>query len=252
MTNKSILITGASSGIGRAIAEEYARPGVFLALMGRDDKRLKEVAEICQVKGATVKTVAVDVRDADRLAASIEKIDSQHPIDLVIANAGIALPGNLETTKHVQELLDVNVQGVVNTVSPLIPLMETRGHGHIALMSSLAAFRGLPGRSAYAASKAAVKAFGEAKRVELQPKGITVSIIYPGFVETPLTDKNKFYMPLRMSAPKAARIIKQGLDKHKKQITFPFIIYCFVRFLSMLPPSIADYISRFTRYSVKP
>jgi short-subunit dehydrogenase len=237
-----VLITGASSGIGAALALAYAAPGVTLALGGRDHVRLGRVAEACRAKGAHALTAAIDVRDREVLGAWIDTVEGHHPLDLVIANAGISAGtgGDGEGEAQTRAIFDINLDGVLNTVWPALAHMERRGHGQIALMSSLAAFRGFPGAPAYCASKAAVRVWGEALRPELAVKGIAVNIICPGYVKSPMTAANGFLMPFLMSAERAAQIIKRGLARNAPRIAFPFPTYFAAWLLAALPPRLTD------------
>jgi short-subunit dehydrogenase len=229
---RSILITGASSGIGAALARGYAEAGVTLALGGRDTKRLESVAAVCRARGAEVATDRIDVTDRDAVARWIEARDRAAPLDLVFANAGISGTSGAqgEEFHQARQIMSVNVEGVFNTVYPAIAAM--RGHapragvrGQIAIMSSLAGFRGFPGAPAYAASKAAVRSWGESLRGELYGEGIMVSVICPGFVTTPMTDGAEFPQPFKMGAERAARIVKRGLEKNRPRIAFPMPTY---------------------------
>ena len=235
---ESILITGSSSGIGEALALEYAAPGIFLALSGRDQDRLQAVAESCRKRGAEVVAETVDVTDRDAMRDWIERVDDAHPLDLVIANAGISGGGLDENATR--DIFAVNMAGVLNTVFPVIDRLRPREAGQIALMSSLSGFMGMPGAPAYSASKVMVKAYGEALRGRLRPYGIKVSVICPGFVETRLTAKNNFKMPMVMKADKAARIIARGLAKNRITIAFPGPMATIVRILSLLPAGMAN------------
>lgn len=239
---RAILITGASSGIGEALALAYAAPGIFLALLGRDEARLSAVAGACRAKGAEVAICAGDVTHGAGLGAFIETIDQQHPLDLVIANAGVSAgtEGGRESAAQTRRVLGVNVDGVLNTVLPVIPRMVARRKGQIALMASLAAFRGFPGSPTYCASKAMVRVWGEALRPELAPAGVEVSVICPGFVVSRMTAINKFHMPLLMPAERAAAIIKRGLARNRARIAFPWRLYMAVRLLAALPPGLID------------
>ena len=238
----AILITGASSGIGAALARAYARPGAFLALGGRNRPRLEAVARACRDGGANVTAEIVDVTDQTAMARWVGATDDGHPLDLVIANAGISAGtgGQGEDADQTHALFAVNVGGVLNTVLPVIPRMRARKHGQIAVMSSLAGFRGLPGAPAYSASKAAVKAYGEALRGWLAADGVRVSVICPGFVDTPMTAGNSFRMPFLMRADRAAALIRRGLARDKARIAFPRPLYWPLRLLGALPPSITD------------
>jgi short-subunit dehydrogenase len=238
MLNPShILITGASSGLGRALAEIYAAPGVWLSLQGRDSVRLNQVAASTRAKGAVVGVTVGDVTDAASMATWIARCEQQQPIDLVIANAGISggTAGGGESDAQVRAIFDINLTGVMNTVQPVIPLLKKCGSGQIAIMSSLASFRGFAAAPAYCASKAAVRVYGEGLREELSRYGVSVSVICPGFIKTPMTDANRFPMPLIMSAKRAARIIKKGLGRKKARIAFPWLGYLMIRIVASLP-----------------
>jgi len=234
----SILITGASSGIGAALALEYAAPGVHLTLTGRDAARLAEVEQGCRAQGAQLDATVLNVTDQTAMAALIKRVDATHPLDLVIANAGISAGsgGDGENEDQARAIFDVNFTGVLNTIWPAIRPMKVRGCGQIAMVSSMAGLTPMPGAPAYSASKVAVKAYAEALNGALKPDGITVSAICPGFVESRITAKNDFPMPLFMDAPKAAKIIRKGLAKGRISIIFPRRIAAVTWLISVLPP----------------
>ena len=237
---RSILITGASSGIGEALAREYAHPGIFLALSGRNRERLDAVAAYCRDKGVTVSADVIDVTDRDAMAEWIKATDAGHPLDLIIANAGIAGDSGARgadlNERLTRDIFDVNMIGVLNTVFPVLENMRQRKHGQLALVSSIAGFRGLPSAPAYSASKATVKAYGEALHGVLAKDRVGVSVICPGFVKSRITDKNAFSMPLIISAPKAARKIRKGLEKNQLLIAFPWPFVTFMWCLNLLTP----------------
>lgn len=238
---KSILITGASSGIGEALAKAYAKPGIVLSLTGRNEQRLRKVAEQCRELGATVETSVIDVRDTTRLRSWIEERDADVALDLVIANAGISNAGEERSEQFDKDIFTINLFGILNTVYPAISVMQKRKYGQIALMSSMAGLiHGLPRSPAYCASKAAVKSFGEAMRGKLRPFGIEVSVLCPGFVKTPLTNVDKYYMPFLMSPEKASRIIVKSLARNRGLIAFPLPIYIFIWVLRLLPHKLAE------------
>ena len=245
---KSILITGASSGIGEALAIEYAAPGISLALSGRDEDRLKSVAEQCKSLGAEVTHSVIDVAHQKNMSAWINAVDQAHPLDLVIANAGISggSGNNGETEQQARKIFDVNLGGVMNTIWPAIDAMRTRKSGHIAVVSSTAALTPLPGAPAYSASKAAVKAYAESLNGALKSDGITVTSICPGFVESRITNNNDFPMPFLMTAKKAAQIIRKGLDKgrprHRISLFFPWPMATLSWLVGSLPPCVRRWV----------
>jgi short-subunit dehydrogenase len=239
---RAILITGASSGIGEALAIDYAAPGVFLALGGRDAHRLEGVAAACRAKGAQVQTMVIDVAQREATAAWVNAVDLAHPIDLLIANAGVGMEGagNRIDEEAIRRTFAINLDGVLNTVLPVLPAMRVRQSGQIALMASLASFVGLPQSAAYNASKAAVRVWGESLRLMLRGDNIGVSVICPGFVTTRLTEKHKFKMPFLMSAQKAAAIIRRGLARNKARIAFPLPTKSAVWLAGVLPGGVTS------------
>ena len=247
---RHIVITGASSGIGEALARYYARPDITLSLSGRDAQRLDIVALHCRRAGAVVNAARLDVTDTTGMGAWLREVDNSMPVDLVIANAGISAgtAGVLhgEDPSQVRKLFDVNFSGVLNTLEPLLPRMLERRSGHVALVSSLAGFRGWPGAPAYCASKAAVRVYGEGLRGALAPAGVRVSVICPGFVMSRMTAVNDFPMPFLISAEKAAAIIALGLKKNRGRITFPMPAVFLTWFLLLLPDSCAQIILKKT------
>lgn len=234
----SIVITGASSGIGEALALDYAGPGIALALTGRDAARLEAVAAACRAKGATVEADIVDVTDRTGLGDWLARFDDAHPVDLVIANAGISIDkdnSSIADFSVLRRTLDVNLDGVLNTVEPLIGRMMKRQSGQIAVVSSLAGYIGLPYSAAYSASKAAVRVWGESIRYVLKRSGIGVSVICPGFVVSRITASSPFKMPFMMSAERASQIIRTGLARNKARIAFPLPTKAAVWFGTVLP-----------------
>jgi len=243
----AILITGASSGLGAALAQEYARSGATLFLCGRNESRLAAVAQTCRERGAEVVTAVLDVTDAEATAAWVASCDRQRPLDLVIANAGISAgtAGGAEGADQTRRIFAVNLDGTINSVMPAIAAMRPRGHGQIALMSSMAGFRGVGGAPAYCGSKAAVRVWGEALRGTLAADGIAVSVICPGFVATPMTEVNRFAMPFLMQADDAARLIRRHLAANRGRIAFPRPMAALAWLGAALPDAIADRLTRF-------
>lgn len=234
---RSILITGASSGLGAALAAAYAKPGVTLHLTGRNADRLAATCQAVVNLGAIVYTWVGDVTDAQGLAAWILEQDQIAPLDLVIANAGISAGprDGLETPAQIQVLLATNIQGVMNTIQPAIDRMRGRARGQIALMSSLAGFAPWPGAPTYAASKAYLKNYGLALRLALKQTGIQVNVICPGFVDTPMTRVNPYFMPFLIDADRAATLMVAGLAANRAVIAFPWPTALMARLLGALP-----------------
>lgn len=239
---RAILITGGSSGLGEGLALVYAAPGVYLALSGQNEDRLASVGRACRDKGAEVETEVVNVADSASMESWIARIDSAHPLDLVIANAGVGAGTGRggEPAAQVREVFGINVDGVFNTILPAIERMRTRRRGQVAIMSSLAGFRGFSGAPTYSASKAAVRVYGEALRGDLAGAGIEVSVICPGFVKSRMTARNKFPMPFLMETERAVRIIRRGLAGNRGRIAFPLPMYFLVWLIASLPPRFTD------------
>ncbi|HIJ38055.1 MAG TPA: SDR family NAD(P)-dependent oxidoreductase [Rhodospirillaceae bacterium] len=241
---KNILITGASSGLGEALARAYAGPSVRLFLTGRNLQRLDAVALACRSLGAQVEARPVDVADRAAMAQWLAFADEQQ-LDLVIANAGISAGTAAgDPAQRTREIFTVNIDGVLNTVLPVIEPMRRRGRGQIVLIASLAGFRGLPSTPAYGASKAAVRVWGEGLRGWLARDGVGVTVVCPGFVSSRITDLNRFPMPFLMSAEKAARLIRQGIEANRARVGFPWPMLALVRLLAALPHSWSEWLVR--------
>ena len=242
---RHILITGASSGLGAALALTYAAAGIRLSLHGRDAERLEQVAAQARQRSAKVSTHLGDVADAQDIAAWIEACDRDSALDLIIANAGISggTSQRQESAAQVNAIFAVNVTGVFNTIHPALPLMMRRRRGQIAIISSLAGFRGFAGAPAYCASKAAIRVYGEGLRAEVAGQGVDINVVCPGFIKTPMTDHNPFSMPFLMSAEHAARLIRQGLMANRARIAFPWLLYAVIRLLTALPQPIIEWIT---------
>lgn len=244
MPPHSVLITGSSSGIGRALALAYARPGVTLALIGRNKERLAAVVGEARARGAKVDSVQMDVRDQAAMADWITRHDTETPFDLAIANAGITTglaPGEIaEDPRAVRAILGTNLLGVLNTVEPLIGPMCERGYGQLAFIGSIAGVRGLPYAPAYSATKAAVRGYTESLRGRLEARGVGVNLVIAGFVKTPLNDSIDAVKPLEITDIEAARIIRRGLDRNKAVIVFPWALYLAARLAGTLPARFID------------
>ena len=243
---KTILITGASGAIGAALAREYAAPGTKLLLFGRDQARLQQSASDCEALGAMARTWSVDIADPNLTKASVLEADDIHPIDLLIANAGIMIPPTAanERWDDVVATLQVNVLGTLAAAVPLAERMIARGGGQIALMSSLASYRGLPVTPIYSASKATLRAYGESIRPRLAGEGVQVSVICPGFVES---EMGKAFPGRKLfvgTAEAAATRIRRGLRRNRAHIAFPFPLVLATAFVAALPVSWGDALLR--------
>ena len=249
---RTVLITGATGGIGGALAEVYAEPGNTLILQGRNTVRLVELAGLCEAQGARVLTRTLDVRDRDALFVWLQEICLQEQIDLVFVNAGvntnIGPEGAGERWEDAQNLIEVNVLAAMATVNAVLPSLRARGAGQIALMSSLAAYFGLPVTPSYSASKAAIKAYGEALRGWLAPEGIHINVIMPGYVESQMCRDMPGPKPFLWSPEKAARFIKRRLARNQSRISFPFLLSSGSWWLSVLHPAISERILRLLDY----
>ncbi len=225
MSEQRIFITGASAGIGKALAIAYAGPGVTLGLVARRKPLLDALKGELEARGAKVLLYPVDVRDAAKMARAVDGfVKSAGGVELAIANAGISSRGGLTggNAEPFAKVISVNVLGALHTLVPAVPHMVEQKRGHLVVIGSVAGFRGLPGRAEYNASKAAVKTLMDGFRLELRRHGIWVTTICPGFVESELTARNKFRMPFLLGADQAARMIVSAIRRRKKTYIFPW------------------------------
>jgi len=250
-SNKIVLITGASSGIGRGLALELARRGAKLGLVARRGKLLQEIAaEISSLPGgneAGVLALTADVSDQQSMCdAAARLVAAFGHIDVLIANAGIGVtnPVTEFDAGKLAAVVSVNVIGAANSVQAVLPEMIARGRGQLVVISSLAAYRGLPKSAAYCASKAAVSAMFESFRLDLGPLGIDVTIIHPGFIKTPLTAGRQARLPWLMECETAVNKILGAVEKRKKSYAFPWQLASIVRLGMIMPNFMYDAISR--------
>lgn len=253
-SSKVVLITGASSGIGHALAVELARRGAKLALVARRKEVLDDIVADTNSNRTDsrkdsigVLALPADVTDRESMRAVAENICSTFgQVDVLIANAGIGVTNDgaeLDAEK-LAEVIDVNVVGVANSVAAVVPEMVARGSGHLVVISSLAAYRGLPKSGAYCASKAAVSALFESLRLDLNPRGIDVTIIHPGFIKTPLTAGRQAQLPWLLEVDDAAKRIVGAIEARKKSYAFPWQLATIVRAGMIMPNFMYDWISR--------
>jgi len=240
----TVLITGASGSIGGALAEEYAEAGATLLLQGRDDARLQAVAESCRARGATVRAQSLDVKDRAALRSWIAAEAARQPIDIAFVNAGvnnqIDPASGVERWEAVENLVQVNVLAALATVDALLPGMRAQRGGQIALISSLAAYYGLPLTPSYSASKAALKAYGEAMRGLLAAEGVGVTVVMPGFVESPMERAFSGPKPFLWNPARAARVIRRRLAGNPARISFPFPLDFGSWITAVLPAALAQ------------
>jgi short-subunit dehydrogenase len=241
-----IVVTGASAGIGQALALAYAAPGVVLGLIGRDAERLEASAQACRARGAEVVTGCIDIREAEALKTWLYTFDTAHPIDLLIANAGtssiLTNASDWEDLACTAKVIDVNLYGTLHTVLPVIERMRLRKHGQIALVASLLALRGIAISPAYCVSKAAIKVWADSVRPLLKRDQIALSVILPGFVKTAMSDNYPYAKPSMWSVDRAAAYIRRKLAARRAEIAFPFLLQLGMRLASMLPTPLADLI----------
>jgi short-subunit dehydrogenase len=244
--NKTVLITGASSGIGKGLALEIALRGARLGLIARREDVLNEIVNEIRAQNGTAIAAAADVRDANAMKQAAERIRTElGPIDVLIANAGVGstdLVAKLDP-QVVADVLNINVLGAVNSVAAVLPEMIERKSGQLVAIASLAGYRGLPKSAAYCASKAALSSFFESMRIDLRHTGVTVSVIYPGFIKTPLTSGRQAKMPYLMELDDGVKKIVTAIEKGKKSYAFPWQLATLVRSSLLMPPSLYDWIA---------
>jgi short-subunit dehydrogenase len=232
------VITGASSGIGWELARQLARQGCRVGLVARRRDHLEKLAADIHAAGGKAALAMADVADRAQTLAAIASVRGDlGPIDLLIANAGVGAPTRLNppNISDIEKMFQVNMLGVVYALEAVLPEMLARRQGHVAAVSSLASWKGLPGESAYCASKAALNVYLEGLRIELRDHGVAVTTICPGFVKTPMTDVNKFHMPYLLEANEAARRIIRALKARRKVFNFPWQMSLMMRATRWLP-----------------
>ncbi len=245
-TNKVVMITGASSGIGKGLALEIASRGAHLALLARRESLLNEIVDEVRARNVEAIAATADVRDAQALRAAADRFRNElGPIDILIANAGIGTADHALhlSPDHAAEVIGINVLGAVNSVAAVAPEMVARGQGRLVAISSLAAYRGLAKSAAYCASKAALTAYFESVRIDLRKTGVGVTIIYPGFIKTDLTAGRVSKMPYLMELDYAVKKMVTAIEKEKKTFAFPWKLATFVRSGLLMPAGMYDWIA---------
>jgi short-subunit dehydrogenase len=252
-----VVISGASRGLGAALARRLAAPGVTLGLLARGEAALAGVAAECAARGATVRHAALDVRDGPALAALLRAWDAALPVDCVVANAGISAgtrPGSGAPEGHeaAAAQVAVNLLGAINMVEPLLPAMLARGRGQVALVGSVAGFRGLPDTPGYCAGKAGLWAYGEALRAAHGPAGVAVTVVAPGFFTSAMSARYLGAKPLEITVEAAAARLHRGILRRQGRLVFPWALGGLLRLLALLPAPLSDRLVRLQRFRVAP
>lgn len=236
-----IVISGATSGIGEGLALHYAQPGTTLGLIGRRQDRLADVVQRCEAQGSVVMSAPIDVcDDAGMQAYASTFIQQAGGIDLVIANAGIGGPDDLgsgDAAYHARQF-NINVVGLLNTLLPFIPHMQQQQYGHLVAMASISGFRALPNATTYAATKIAVRTLMEGYGWSLEPHGITITTINPGYIVSEMTAKNKFHMPFLLQTDDAVRKIVRAIRQKRRVYTFPWQMAIVAYLLPYVPGAV--------------
>ena len=247
LRGRRVWVTGASAGIGEALLAPLSQAGARLAISARRAARLEVLRDRWAAAGSDVLVLPADVTDRAAMLGAAQRIeDAWGGVDLAIFNAGTYSPvsGTALDAGEFERQMQVNYMGVVNGIAAVLPGMLRRGTGHIAATSSLTAYLPLPNAAAYGASKAALTYMLRALRFDLLPRGVGVTVIHPGFVSTPLTAGNDFWMPALIGGDAAARIIVHGLARGKEEIHFPGRLSWPVKMLSSVPYPLYDRLTR--------
>lgn len=245
MPSQSALITGASSGIGAALAKSLAAEGRELVLVARREDALRELAEDIHAAGGRARVEVLDVSDPERTEARVRELDEELGLDLVIANAGVGgsrWSGKLQW-QDCRQIIAVNVSGALATLTGALPGMVARGRGHLVGISSVAQYRALPSSAAYCASKAFLSTFLEGLRVDLKTTGIVVTDVRPGFVDTPMTEGMKS-KPFSVPVEDAAKIITRAIRREREVISFPVPLAVVGHMLPFIPKPIYEGVMR--------
>ena len=236
-----IWITGGSTGLGREVARQYAQAGHTVCASARGTEALSSLVDECRGMPGTIHAYATDVTDVARVAETFASIKTDVGLpDLVILNAGTNVPDNVRKfdRENYQRMMNINYMGVINCLEPVLPELIERRSGQVAVVASVAGYRGLPLAAAYCASKSALIALCESLQPELALAGVSLHVVNPGFVRTPLTDKNEFPMPFLMEVDAAAASMIGGLAQGRFEVTFPKRFTWLVKFTQFLPNAV--------------
>ena len=247
----NIFITGASSGIGESLAYYYSQKGYTIGITARRNDRLQTVADKCIELGGNPIVYNIDVLDKEKYKdAAKDFMSINKGIDIVIANAGVGGDDNILSgdPSEINSILKINLLGVTNSVIPFIPKMKEQHSGRIAIISSIASFRGLPHHGGYSASKAALRSLTESWNYTLKPYGISLTTIFPGYIDTEMTKDHKFKMPFLMHSDKASRIIANSIQRKKSKLILPWQWKFIIPIFRILPRFL---IYRFTPNQIK-
>lgn len=237
-TRRTVLLTGASSGIGAALAKELARRGDRVVVGARRVDRLAALVDDIAAAGGVARAVAVDVSDRAACARAVCAVDDEFAVDVVVANAGVGGRGLRVFDIDVDDAHDViatNFTGALATILPLLPRMKARGRGHVVAVSSLAADLAQPAAPVYGATKAALTFFLDSVAPDLAAAGIATTIVHPGFVKSEMTAKNKFPMPFLVETDAAAQKIADAIDGKKAWLRFPWALSTTMALANLLP-----------------
>jgi len=230
-------VTGAGKGMGRALALRLARENWIVHVSARTVDDLEELAKEAEGLSGQIHPKPLDISDADACAETLQAIISEGPLGLVVLNAGTHIPTPARDFQldDVNTLIDVNLRGTVNCLAPAMQTMRDQGFGKIGVVASVAGYKGLPSAAGYSATKAGVIALCESLHPELKAEGVSLSVINPGFVRTPLTDKNDFPMPFLMEVEDAVTCIMKGMSRNTFEIAFPTRFVLILKLLRLLP-----------------